>query len=181
MDFKIYKPTDTILHPHAIYRGTILADIFKYQPEYIENAILKYDDFAIDMEAFEKLPLPTPILTKLGYEESFTALYVKKLDIQFDGRTWIWPTGNNLLALIAEFSKMKGFKPKKFHFKFSVKTQKINEEKIDENYFEPHFELPDHDYEREYFNVITDGQLGDYNDFKEKGGDLDDIDDWSGR
>ena len=36
-------------------------------------------------------------------------------------------------------------------------------------------------YEKEYFDTMTDGQLGDYNDFIRKGGKLDNIDDWSGR
>ena len=36
-------------------------------------------------------------------------------------------------------------------------------------------------YEAEYFDVMTDGQLGDYDDFKGQGGSLDDIDTWARR
>lgn len=35
------------------------------------------------------------------------------------------------------------------------------------------------DYERDYFNAMTDGQLGDYDDFRENGGNIDDIDTWA--
>jgi tetratricopeptide (TPR) repeat protein len=37
------------------------------------------------------------------------------------------------------------------------------------------------DWEEDYFDAMTDGQLGSYDDFLEKGGDLDFIDDWAGR
>lgn len=37
----------------------------------------------------------------------------------------------------------------------------------------------DNDYERDYFDAMTDGQLGDYDDFIERGGDIDDIDTWA--
>ncbi|MCA2774951.1 MAG: hypothetical protein IM602_10275 [Cytophagales bacterium] len=33
------------------------------------------------------------------------------------------------------------------------------------------------EYERDYFDAMTDGQMGDYDDFKEHGGNIDDIDD----
>jgi len=35
------------------------------------------------------------------------------------------------------------------------------------------------DYDRDYFNTMTDGMLGDYDDFIDNGGNLDDIDTWS--
>ena len=58
-------------------------------------------------------------------------------------------------------------------------------DKIDEYYEMQGYSdyLPDYDfdYEKEYFDTMTDGQLGDYNDFIRKGGELDNIDDWSGR
>lgn len=37
----------------------------------------------------------------------------------------------------------------------------------------------DNDYDRDYFDAMTDGQLGDYDDFIERGGNMDDIDTWS--
>lgn len=35
------------------------------------------------------------------------------------------------------------------------------------------------DYERDYFNAMTDGQLGDYDDFRDGGGNIDYIDTWA--
>ena len=35
------------------------------------------------------------------------------------------------------------------------------------------------DYDHDYFDAMTDGQLGDYDDFREGGGNLDDIDTWA--
>lgn len=37
----------------------------------------------------------------------------------------------------------------------------------------------DRDYESDYFDAMTDGQLGDYDDFTERGGNIDDIDTWA--
>jgi len=36
------------------------------------------------------------------------------------------------------------------------------------------YEKPD--YERDYFDAMTDGQMGDYDDYREKGGNIDDLD-----
>lgn len=33
------------------------------------------------------------------------------------------------------------------------------------------------DWEREYFDAMTDGQFGDFDDYKEKGGDIDNLED----
>ncbi|MDP3915069.1 MAG: hypothetical protein Q8R96_15185 [Bacteroidota bacterium] len=35
------------------------------------------------------------------------------------------------------------------------------------------------DSDRDYFNAMTDGQLGDYDDFIERDGNMDDIEDWA--
>lgn len=73
--FDIYKPADTLSKRFAQYKGVLLADIYKYQPDYIENAIMKYPDFAIDMEAFEKLSPPTPVYSmQSGYDSDFIKL-----------------------------------------------------------------------------------------------------------
>lgn len=36
-------------------------------------------------------------------------------------------------------------------------------------------------YERDYFDAMTDGQLGDYDDFRERGGNIDDLNDIVGK
>ena len=100
----------------------------------------------------------------------------------------LWPRGNNLLALVDKFIAEENYRPIVQLFKFSDEIRKINTEKMDkiDEYYEMQGYsdyLPDYDfdYEKEYFDTMTDGQLGDYNDFIRKGGKLDNIDDWSGR
>ena len=56
----------TKLQPKDILRfgknyGLTLGEVYQFQPSYIEWAILKKDDFKIDMEEFECLPAPTTI------------------------------------------------------------------------------------------------------------------------
>lgn len=46
--------------------GLSLAEVFQYQPSYIEWAIINIDDFKIDMQSFENLPPPTTI----GYKKN---------------------------------------------------------------------------------------------------------------
>jgi hypothetical protein len=45
--------------------------------------------------------------------------------------------------------------------------------------YDDHYEEPD--YDEMYFDAMTDGQLGSYDEFNESGGNLDWIDDWAGR
>lgn len=44
----------------------------------------------------------------------------------------------------------------------------------DDGYYEPDYQ--ENDWKRDYFDAMTDGQLGDYDDFN---GDIDDIDTWA--
>lgn len=58
------------------------------------------------------------------------------------------------------------------------------EDEIEEDYHDDFdYSEPDYydepDYERDYFDAMTDGQLGDYDDFRDGGGNIDDIDTWA--
>ncbi|WP_415060542.1 hypothetical protein [Flavobacterium sp.] len=60
-----------MLKPHDFMsfgknQGKVLAEIYKYQPSYLEWAILNNKHFKIDIVAFEKLPTPTTI----GYKKN---------------------------------------------------------------------------------------------------------------
>jgi len=192
MSIRIYNPVDSITFGQ--YEGTPLSKVFKYHPHYVEWAIIKIPEFAIDMEAFEKLPKPTPVHLKGAYEQEngFVKFIIEKYNVQpyskddKDGNKFPYFSGNEFLSLIEEFIRDKGYKPEQYDFKFTSNTKKINEDKCneageDDEEPEPYYEEPDYDYEREYFNTMTDGQLGDYDDFRERGGDLDKVDDWSGK
>jgi hypothetical protein len=234
MALRIYKPTDSIKNPNSGYYNAQLADIFKFNPDYIDYAIKKYDDFAIDMEAFEELPLPTPICffrNSESFEKGFFELYKKRLkwssDIEEvrDIQAWeedckkyiakakntgvklekvqdffsnmpkrpvadiiprIFPYGVKLLSLAKKFVDEENYQPPQYLFRFSDEAKKINQEKI-KDYFEDYIDAAyeeartDIDYEKEYFNAMTDGQLGDYDNFKDRGGEIDYIDDWAGK
>lgn len=45
-------------------------------------------------------------------------------------------------------------------------------------YGEPEYEQ---DFDEVYFDAMTDGRLGSYDEFRENGGDSDYIDNWAGR
>ena len=183
------------------YEGTALGKVFKYHPHYVEWAIINIPEFVIDINAFEKLPKPTPVHLQGAYEQEsgFVKLVIEKYNVKFDGverrgnqlypkdgKGFLYISGNEFLSLIEEFIRDKGYKPQQYDFRFTYNAKKVNEDKcseVDENEEEPepYYEVPDHDYEREYFNAMTDGQLGDYDEFRERGGDLDKVDDWSGK
>jgi hypothetical protein len=64
------------------YRGQLLSDVYKYFPNYIEWAILNVSSFCIDVEDFERLPLPTPLDSRSQLEIVDRAkyeLYLEKL------------------------------------------------------------------------------------------------------
>ncbi len=56
---KILKPNDIIRFGKN--HGLSLAEIYKYQPSYLEWAIINLQTFKIDIDEFEKLPTPTTI------------------------------------------------------------------------------------------------------------------------
>lgn len=56
---KLYKPSDKMLYGKN--KGYTLDTIYKYQPSYIEWAIINIDDFCIDIDAFESLGAVTTI------------------------------------------------------------------------------------------------------------------------
>lgn len=69
---------------------------------------------------------------------------------------------------------------------FVVKNESLleDDEQYDDSddYFDDtddYFDEPD--YDEMYFDAMTDGQLGSYDDFKERGGNLDWVDDWAGQ
>lgn len=55
---RIYHPQDIL--DFGKHNGEKLKDVFKFQPSYIEWAIMQIPEFKIDIERFEELPNPTP-------------------------------------------------------------------------------------------------------------------------
>lgn len=70
----------------------------------------------------------------------------------------------------------------------SVKGQQQYQEWFDKHVFRINLDQtdglggsPESDWRRDYFDTMTDGQFGDYDDFSQQGGDVDDMDDLIGR
>jgi hypothetical protein len=67
---KIYNPNDIM--SFGKNKGYLLSEMYKYDPSYIEWLIYNVKDFIINVEAFEKLPKPTPYLygeSKYSYKK----------------------------------------------------------------------------------------------------------------
>ena len=60
---------------------------------------------------------------------------------------------------------------------YRIHNYNMNEDIFGDNR-KSHYINDDNDVERDYFNAMTDGHLGNYDDFE---GNIDDIDDWAGR
>jgi len=63
-------------------------------------------------------------------------------------------------------------------FKKYISDDEYYQEEDDDDYDDDDYDDDYHDYDRDTFNALTDGQLGDYDDF---GGDIDDVMTWLGR
>lgn len=60
----VFSPSSNM--PYGKNKGFSLSTIYKYQPSYIEWAIINIDDFCIDIDEFEALGNPTTISYKAG-------------------------------------------------------------------------------------------------------------------
>jgi len=124
---KILKPTDVMRFGKNY--GVSLAEIYKYQPSYLEWAIVNLNTFKIDIDEFEKLPTPTTI----GYvAENFSNNNLSNDDdiIEFLSKIDLMnfrPAVNVHLIkqLIQEGAKTDDLK----EFRFSDKIRQINNDK----------------------------------------------------
>lgn len=55
----ILKPTDILVF--GKHSGSLLSEVYKFQPTYVEWIMLNTENYIIDTSAFMQLPLPTPI------------------------------------------------------------------------------------------------------------------------
>lgn len=159
MTLKIYKPADKLYAPKDQYHEVLMADIYKYEPDYIVNAIQKYSWFAIDMVAFEKLPKPTPIRSNQRYTESFINFYERLKDEEeeiqwrksrienalnkkancapktipdfiFHKKSMEWPKGTDLIKLMNKLILENSYKPEISSFGFPYNIREINTYRI---------------------------------------------------
>lgn len=104
------------------HRGHSFADIYKFEPSYIQWAIIHVPDFIINIDEFEALPAPTPYvhLVKFGKHE-ITALTNESVKL-----------GKQQLA--------EGKTPVEVPFMFGKELHSIIEQKMEGTYTPPHWE-----------------------------------------
>ena len=110
--------------------GLALAEIYQYQPSYIEWAILNVDDFKIDMDEFEKLPTPTTI----GYKSSSFSGQKKNLEFKIENLGELIANSDtiNVLTCVQDVKNLikEGWKIEEFtEFKFPENIKAVNNKK----------------------------------------------------
>lgn len=116
-------------------KGKTLAEIYQYQPSYIEWAIINVDDFFIDIEAFYKLPNPTPYNYKPEHFETIenNMSSNKQNTFELDEITNFFEKTDQLnvtynIDELIEFSEKEEMQEIP-NFRFPNKIVKLNEEK----------------------------------------------------
>lgn len=121
---KIYHPQDILTFGKN--NGYTLAEIYQYQPNYIEWLIEYKPEFLIDTKEFEQLPKPTPYTDKLKFSET---------------EEWnILPIGPNVIEKLKNMNIEKRIE---IDFKFSNKSKKNLEQKRIEEYTCPEWNKSD--------------------------------------
>ncbi len=72
---KLYLPEDVI--GFGKNKGCTLAEIYKYQPSYIEWLIKNISNFSINIMNFKELPIPTPIEYPRSFNYNFGVKEIK--------------------------------------------------------------------------------------------------------
>lgn len=111
-------------------KGSTLREIYKYQPSYLEWAILHIDNFKIDIDVFEKLPKPTP----MGYRPKEFSGELSNQNLSNAGFDEILRTRGTTNAYISieDIKKLieEGFtKELEINYKFPERIRIINQKK----------------------------------------------------
>jgi len=126
---EIYKPQD--IWRRGKHKGFSLAEIYKYEPSYIEWLIVHVPEFQIDIATFESLPNCTPISYEYGAISNREAIMNSGLPLlekyirtnSFNQNTGI--TINEIKRMIDEGQPHMNFK-----HKFDAKLVMINNSKL---------------------------------------------------
>lgn len=127
---KIYQPEDVNKFGKK-NKGLPLSEIYHYEPTYIEWMIVKISEFAIDIEAFERLPKPTPIATGAVTGSKTRKEIFKKFTSLMDKYN---QTDNvNMLTNVHEIKRAAESNPElleEVNFKFSKEAREANAKKL---------------------------------------------------
>jgi hypothetical protein len=123
----ILKPSDRL--EFGKHLGSLLSEVYKFQPTYIEWIMLNTENYIIDTEAFMLLPLPTPIsIGAVTGTEANKEIYEKGDIFDIILNTDIF----NLRAKLNELKQIFNSSPSSYpeiKFQFSDEALRKNEEK----------------------------------------------------
>lgn len=117
---KIYHSKDKLLFGKN--KGYSLAEIYQWQPDYIEWLMKYIPDFLIELSEFEQLPKPTPYAGDISFGQG-TNFKIK-------------PIGPNSIQVVKEANEIEKCE---IEFKFSESFLKILEQKIKGVYKAPEY------------------------------------------
>jgi hypothetical protein len=152
-------------------------------PEVVEMS------FSINCK-FQDIYLLAYLLKDFGLENVYPS---RKQEVEISVGTYLHQVSNMGKYAIAEPMNIDSFlsiDPKSntqivvdsyFENKFSdEENDEDYEQDGEEDYEQDYDDRDDHDYERDTFDALTDGQYGDYDDWREGGGDMDSLRDGLG-
>jgi len=158
IEWAIKKIENFSIPPHIIVKDITQKFLRKFEIKRLNSTIFEYK------------PVIEEIIIKLNDETKKVNLekFQNKFEVIYDFENDIY---------IENLSEEELYN--KFGYYLDENSQLIVEE---EEYEEEEFDYQDNDNqysEQDYFDAMTDGQLGDYDEFIDNGGDIDDIDTWA--
>lgn len=127
---KIYRPKDVLIF--GKHKGFTLAEIYKYEPSYIEWLIMHDPDFKISIYVFENLPNCTPISYVPGAVSNREAIMNNKSLSLLKKYELTNSFNQNKGMSIKDIKRMidEGEPTMNFKHKFDAKLVQINNSKI---------------------------------------------------
>jgi hypothetical protein len=121
---KTLNPTDIL--SFGKNKGYLLSTVYKFEPTYLEWLVLNTEHIAIDIEAFEKLPKPTPInVGAVSGSDEYKKVMEKGDIIEIILKTDIFNERASVSMLKEIFERNPSNYPE-IEFKFSDEAKRVN-------------------------------------------------------
>jgi len=126
---KNLTPTDTLTFGKN--KGFSLSTVYKFEPTYLEWLVINTAHITIDIEAFEKLPKPTPInIGAVSGSDEYKKAMEKGDIIEIILKTDIFNERASVRMLKEIYEKNPSSYPE-IDFEFSDEVRMVNAKKID--------------------------------------------------
>lgn len=163
LERSIFENSDFSFPPHYCYKGLSLKFISSFSINRLNSTIFEYTPKFED-----KVFIMSEENCQLNIEK-----FQEKNGVIYDAKNDRYFLNRKRMEIFNQFST---FLDKKY-FACGVEDDIELDDDNESQEFGPEFVADDKD--RDYFDVMTDGQLGDYDDYLDNGGDIDEIDTWS--